>query len=231
MGELNRNLGVAERRAIAAHSTPRLPVVLIMGCGRSGSTLLYQWMCQTGLFWFPSNFISRFYAAPVLGYQIQQMLLDPDLSFGEELSGFTDSNFESALGKTRGWQAPSEFWYFWRRFFDFSEISGGRPQGESLEPTSVFVSELAALQAASGLPIAMKGMIGNWMLRDLDQLLPNVLFIHLTRDTLFNAQSLLLSRQLHSGDSRAPVRLRSRSGCTRGWLDLHAAWRRTCQEE
>ena len=33
-----------------------------------------------------------------------------------------DGGFVSELGKSRGWLAPNEFWYFWRRFLPFQDL-------------------------------------------------------------------------------------------------------------
>src|SRR5690554_4423241 len=94
------------------------PIILIMGCPRSGSTLLLQWLASSGLFSYPSNLIARFYKNPYLGIRAQQALLDFDplnqLDFKE-----TKFDFSSSLGKTKGALGPSEYWYYWRTFFKF----------------------------------------------------------------------------------------------------------------
>ena len=56
------------------------PILFIVGCPRGGTTLLYQYLSYSGLFTYPTNFLSRFYFAPVLGARLQQMLFDVDFA-------------------------------------------------------------------------------------------------------------------------------------------------------
>lgn len=193
---LNERLEPAGDALSRSFEAPRRPVVLIMGCARSGTTLLLQWLASLDLFWYPTNFVSRFYATPAIGRQIQAMLLDDDLAFGQEMEGALTGRQESSLGKTAGWLEPSEFWYFWRQHFfrSATESVDGNP------PRNRFLAELAALEADSGRPLAMKGLIANAQISALDALLPKAIFIHLRRDARFTAQSLLESRVAHTGN-------------------------------
>ena len=61
-----------------------------------GSTLLFQYLAATGLFTYPTNFVSRFYYAPYIGARLQEMLFDADQA--GEISLKTPPDFESTLG-------------------------------------------------------------------------------------------------------------------------------------
>ena len=71
----------------------------------------------------PTNLLSRFYGAPLVGAKIQQLLTDPRYDFRDEILDFSSPiDFTSRNGKTRGALAPNEYWYFWRRFLPFDVL-------------------------------------------------------------------------------------------------------------
>lgn len=195
LSSLNERLAPVGNRVADQHEMPGMPVILIVGCARSGTTLLTQWLASLDLFFTPSNFVSRFYSAPSVGIQIQDMITREELAHGRELDGQELASYDSRLGKTTGWLTPNEFWYFWRRFV-FND-------GERLQDGPRFAAELAAMEAEAGRPLAMKGMIANELIEDLDELLDKVVFIHLRRDPAHTAQSLLEARVAHRGDEKS----------------------------
>ena len=85
LDEISGLLGPVESEVAARYHMPAYPVVLVMGLPRCGSTLTMQWLAASGRFGYPSNLLSRFYAAPYVGARIQQLLTDPQFSFGDEL--------------------------------------------------------------------------------------------------------------------------------------------------
>ena len=198
--ELNEMLEAAQRPVLARYAEPRYPVVLIVACARAGSTLLLQWLAGTGCFAYPTNLLSRFYGAPYIGARIQQLLTDSRYSFRDEFADYTSEvNFTSDLGKTRGILAPNEFWYFWRRFFHFGEIQTLDDDALQKVNAARFLSELAAWEAAFEKPILLKAHIINWIIPFIARTLKKVLFIHIDREPLYVAQSLLESRQKYFG--------------------------------
>jgi len=180
------------------YEAPHHPVVLIMGNPRSGTTLTSQWLSTLGPFAYPSNLAARFYANPYMGARIQQILADADQ--GNQMGLNQELEFASALGKTDGALAPSEFWYFWRRFFHFGEIQKLPDDALAGADGKGFLEGLAGLEAAFGKPVVLKGMIMTWHIRYLDQLLDKVVFLNVERDEFHNAQSLYFARQRFFGD-------------------------------
>lgn len=202
--ELNELLAPTMDRVVARHETPELPIVLVMGCPRSGTTLALQWLASLGVFSYPTNLLSRFYAAPYVGALVQRMLVDPEYQFRDELLGvpYHRPDFGSALGKTTGLLAPNEFWYFWRRHFA-AQPDPWLPAGDCIDRGRL-LAELASLQAGlGGLPFAAKGLMFNWRIPELDALLPRAVFINLRRDPILNMQSLLAARREFYGDIRS----------------------------
>lgn len=199
--KINDTLAPSETQALTQFTVPQHPIILILGCARSGSTLLMQWLANLGCFVYPTNLLSRFYRAPYIGALVQELLTNPELDFHDELHEFhqTGKTFSSALGKTKGVLAPHEFWYFWRRFFAFNEIQRLDDASLRAVDTKTLLAELAAIESVFDKPLAMKGMIVNWNIEFIDHILPKVLFVHIQRAPILNAQSLLESRRSFFG--------------------------------
>jgi len=204
LAELNDALQTAETQLVSAHDarTAAHPLVFVMGPLRSGTTLFMQWLANTGLFAYPTNLMSRFYAAPVVGAKIQQLLTDPRFDFRNEILDFNAPvDFSSENGKTRGALAPNEFWYFWRRFLPFGELDW-LPDDELLARVDrdTLTAELHALTHVFDRPFALKGMILNYNVGFLDAVFENALFVEMRRDPVANVASVLDARQRQFGD-------------------------------
>ena len=195
--ELNDTLWISEKTAISEYGEPQFPILLVVGCARSGSTLLMQWLSDLGIFCYPSNLISRFYKAPYIGALIQKMLTDPKFAFADELKEFKflKIDYKSNLGKTKGVLSPHIFLYFWRRFFNYGEIQKLDESALESIDHKTFLSELAALESVFDKPLALKAMIMNWEITYLNKIFSKFIFLHIKRDPLQNAQSLLRARK------------------------------------
>jgi len=122
LSELNSVLSYTNTQFLADKSEKNSKI-FILGSLRSGSTLFTQWLASSGLVAYPTNLLSRFYGAPLVGAKIQQLLTDPRYNFRNEILDFnSEINFISDNGKTKGALAPNEFWYFWRRFLPFDQL-------------------------------------------------------------------------------------------------------------
>jgi len=198
LAKLNGLLAPLEMRTIRSLASPRHPIILIFGVARSGTTLLLQWLAASGRYSYPSNLLSRFYAAPHIGAMIQQVLTRLDFR-GEVFDFNPERPFQSELGKTRGALAPHEFWYFWRRFL---KPAPGGPRHDAdwkLTNTTALVRELAAIESVFNKPLALKAMIFNWHIPALNARLPRLLCLFIRRQPFFNIQSLLEARQNYFG--------------------------------
>jgi hypothetical protein len=180
---------------------PRWPVVLIVGCTRSGTTLFLQWLASTTRFAYPSNLLSRFYGAPYVGAKIQRLLTDPKFDFRQEFFDLESRiSFESNLGKTRGALEPNEFWYFWRRFLPDRETHYLDERSLAEVDAVKLVAELAAIEDALGKPLALKGNIIRYNVPYVSSILDRVLFVYVKRHPFYTAQSLLKARVKYYGD-------------------------------
>jgi hypothetical protein len=190
--EINGLLGDLKRPAV---SGLKHPIIFVVGCPRSGSTLLMQWIASLGVFAYPSNLVARFYENPYFGVRVQQALYTFDSKkqiIPEQTSG---DAYRSSYGHTTGALAPSEFWYFWRRFFQFGDSQKIENFHTSNQKTTEFVEELARMEQAFSMPLAMKAMILNWNLPELYALFDKCLLIDVSRQPEENAESLYFSRQ------------------------------------
>lgn len=187
-------------RTTAWDRKPSRPVVLVVGAPRTGTTLLLQVVSRLGWFWVPTNLAARFYGHPGLGIRMQQILLDLDAGDQIGLRGQVASTFEAALGRTRGAAEPSEFWYWWRRFYAFTDVQRMSPEQFRQKDHARFLHELDEMIEAAGRPLLMKGMHMNWHLRDLARLSPEFVFVHMRRADAEVARSLLQARRSFFGD-------------------------------
>lgn len=200
IAELAELLAPAERELVVPGEDVRRPLVLVVGAPRSGTTLSVQWLAASGCFAYPTNLLARFSSTPAVGARIQLMLTDPRFALGEELADLGSTpDWSSRLGKTVGALAPSEFMFFWRRFVATHELR--HLSDEELARTRVdeMRASLAALERAFGKPLAMKGMMLQQNLAAFAEMLPRAFFLHVERDPLHNAQSLVAAREAYHG--------------------------------
>lgn len=201
--ELGNDLQPSEKLLLSRYGQAEMqfPLVLVMGPLRSGTTLFTQWLANTGLVAYPTNLLSRFYQAPIIGAKIQMLLTDPRYNFRNELGEFAQqAEFKSENGKTKGTLAPNEFWYFWRRFL----AEPGRDAWSDDElrqsmDTRTMRAELAGMMDVFQKPFAAKGMLFNYNIPFLDSVLDKVLFIQVKRDPLTNVASVLEARRRQLG--------------------------------
>ena len=204
LNDLNSNLAGANENYLK-DSDERFSKIFLMGPHRSGSTLFMQWLANTGLAAYPTNLLSRFFGAPLVGAKIQQLLTDPRYNFRNEILDFnSDIDFSSDNGKTKGALAPNEFWYFWRRFLPFDELDYMLgPELREKANLEGLRDELNCLANIFGKPFAMKAMIMNQNISDLADQFEKALFVWIRRDPVFNIQSALEARKRQYGDINA----------------------------
>lgn len=206
LAELSGDLQISEDRLIGQQTGHfRYPLILVMGPLRSGTTLFMQWLGNTGLAAYPTNLLSRFYQAPIIGAKIQLLLTDSRFNFRDELGEFVQqAEYQSENGKTKGALAPNEFWYFWRRFL--AEPAREVWTDDELRQTmsvATMKSELAGVMDVLQKPFAAKGMLFNYNIPFLDAVFDKVLFVQIKRDITTNVASVLEARNRQLGNEDA----------------------------
>lgn len=180
------------------------PLILVMGPLRSGTTLMTQWLANTGLMAYPTNLLSRFFRAPIVGAKIQLLLTDPRFNFRDELGEFAQqAEYLSENGKTKGVLAPNEFWYFWRRFLaePRRDVWTDAELKKSMD-FSTMLAELRGMIEVFNKPFAAKGMLFNYNIPCLNSVIDRVVFVQVKRDPLTNVASALDARRRQLGDER-----------------------------
>ena len=203
--DINSSLWLSEEVLIRRQAALEMPVILVMGPMRSGTTLFMQWLANTGLVAYPTNLLSRFYQAPIIGAKIQLLLTDPRYNFRDELGEFAQqAEYKSENGKTKGVLAPNEFWYFWRRFLaePGRDVWTDDELRQSMD-TCTLLAELGGMMEVFDKPFAAKGMLFNYNIPFLDSVFDKVLFVQIRRDPVANVASVLDARKRQLGSEEA----------------------------
>ena len=200
--DVNYDLWNAEKLLLSEGSgVLKKPLIVLMGPMRSGTTLFMQWLANTGLVSYPTNLLSRFYQAPIIGAKIQLLLTDSRFNFRDELGEFTQqTEYSSENGKTRGVLAPNEFWYFWRRFL--AEPSRDVWTDEELRQSmdvKTMKAELVGIMDVLQSPFAVKGLLFNYNIPFLDSIFEKVIFVQIKRDIVTHVSSVLDARKRQLG--------------------------------
>lgn len=178
---------------------PLSPLFLVVGVPRSGTTVLMQWLEQSGIS-VPNNLSARFAGNPYFAGLLQRLLTDNRLNFRGELTIPKQPDFfASDYGKTRGLLSPHEFSFYFRRFFPVTV--GEKLTEEQLVRCNPdgFVKGLALFSSALERPIAVKALLIQYHL-DLFLPFPNVHILHVHRDLVENICSLYRHRKIVAGD-------------------------------
>lgn len=172
------------------------PPIFILGCARSGTTVLHQYLVENIKCIYPSNFISRFYYAPYLGGLYYKLFTQLD-ERGELLgkSKLNTADFTSDIGKTEGIHSPNEFWYFWRKHFKINQKGTIDPEAIDEDGVKRFRRSIYALQNLFEGPFITKGLIANNAADLLESIFQDPIFIYIKRDLFDNARSLYEVRE------------------------------------
>jgi hypothetical protein len=184
LAQMNASLETVDESIIkelnsAAEASP----VFIVGLQRSGTTLFNQLLINQFDFAYPSNFLARFWNAPLTA-----LLLQNNLNFQSKVS------YESNLGYTAGISGPHEFGYFWRHWFPWDTFE------DAFQKSSInnekFAALMKALQHMEEKPWIFKNLHKvNFQIETLHQLFPKAVFLYIKRDPLYVMQSTYQSRQ------------------------------------
>jgi len=195
ISEISRLVSPIQEAVNKEYNVPQLPVYIIVGCPRAGTTLISQLLASTSLFAFPTNLLSRFASSPYLGSLVSQMILDPRYQLITEQHSCSDLDLTSNIGKTLGLAGINEFFHFWRRFFPNHDP--GFLTTDDLELVDIYRmrSELASIQSVFAKPFLSKGMMLQFNLNFFCSHMPELRIIHITRNPIFLMQSVYLARK------------------------------------
>lgn len=172
---------------------PELPHLFVFGAPRSGTTLLTQVLAYGLDLGYISNFVARFWLAPIQGIKLGRSLLKH-----EPLP-----SFHSDFGATKSLQDIHEFGYFWRYWLQ-KESMEGIANASSMEKHirwHELTQTLLNIQAQFNRPMMYKNIFGSYhmerLTRELDQ---QALWLYIERDPLDVAMSILNARKKYYSD-------------------------------
>lgn len=184
---MNDTLSSLERRLVANFESPRYPSIFIVGAPRSGTTLLTQLLINSYKIGYINNVIARFWQAPYIGARLAS-------TFKYTIHDSPALELTSDLGATSYYLGPSEFGYFWRRWFKYGETHQlSKKQYDSID-IKFLRQEIGAIESVFKKPLLLKNPVLSLHIRFLADALPKAVFIRCSRESVYTAQSLLLSR-------------------------------------
>lgn len=194
LARMNELLAPAEALLTAKESSPRRPIVFVLGPPRSGTTLVSQALAATRAFGVTSNFVARFWRAPSIGFHLEKSLRP----------AADGQPFRSVRGRTMGASEPHEFGYYWSSWFDLGQPTHclGPEQLDRVDIAGLSKS-IAAMETACGKPLMFKN--NTWFTFQagwLSRRFPTSILVACRRDPFFVAQSIYLQRQALGDVSR-----------------------------
>ena len=199
IAEISELLSGPNEMAMDSLPVSNKPNIYIVGCARSGSTILFQLLAKHLEIAYPTNFLSRFYFAPYIGARLQYLLSNLDIK-KENLAAFSSFNLTSNLGKTEGSLSPHEFWYYWRSKFKLDDL--GYISEIQTDSLNGFLKGINAIKVVFNQGFLMKGLIANSSISKFVNKRPQDIVIYIKRDIRYNAQSLLNARKAFFGNTK-----------------------------
>jgi hypothetical protein len=166
---------------------PAYPPLFIIGAPRSGSTVIYQTLVNCLEVGYFSNLHALLYGMPTIVERCYNARAHLD-----------HKDYESSLGQTRGWNAPSECGEFWYRFYprDSVALTEGNPPQRNLARLAKIVSRLTAMRSR---PFLLKNLYCSLRLPSLNKAFPEALYLVVRRDEIATGHSLLAARRSRFG--------------------------------
>jgi len=160
------------------------PPIFIISLPRSGSTLLYLLAVRKFRLSYFSNFAMACPASAGL-------LTTFGAPFGACGGG---ACLDNSFGETRGWSGPNQGYRTWNLWFPTDR--------DFIEPSAIPAAHRRKLRQTVGLveKAARAPFINKWQrnatrVQSLHAVFPEAVFLHLRRDSLLTAQSILLARR------------------------------------
>ena len=187
----NRYLHDREKKEYADHSIHH-PFIFVIGAPRSGTTLLAQTIAHGLDVSYIDNLAARFFMAPLHGMRFSKAV------FGKERR----TDHRSDYASTQELSDIHEFGYFWRELLQkkgFNDITYCKEREESIDWDHVR-SVLASMQRECGGPMVFKNIMGGYHMKRLRESLGKVFFVHIVRDEMDSALSILGARRKYNVD-------------------------------
>lgn len=184
-------LDILNNELISAHDTLINPDVddqvsiHVIGAPRSGTSLVTQYLVSALDLAYPSNLFAAFYRVPLFGVEFVKRFLTEN----------SISNFESNFGRTVGPFEPHEFGYFWNMHLKYDDFQGKASSHEQHVDWKNLNLILNNIAASFDKPVVYKSFLLGFHAKRMIRENPKTLFVHVERDIVENAMSLLKFRE------------------------------------
>ena len=171
----------------------RIPMLLVGGTPRSGTTLMLQLLANAFGVTYPDNVAARLWGAPYFALAVSR-------SLKSQIGAAGGVAYESVAGITPDAFGPHDFGYFWERFFPLGENAYVTQEAIIECDEDRLMDELAAMFVAGGRkPILFRGMLHTIYADYFSKLFKDCLFIDMHRDPADIALSMLKMRNERYG--------------------------------
>ena len=171
-----------ERRAYQSAPPRRLPVILVCGPPRSGTTLLLQALIQNLPVAYFDNLTALFPRSPITANRLFSRVISRN-----------PMGFRSYYGRTDHLSGSNDGLQLWDRWLGADRSRA--PSELRPEQREAMVRFFNAFEAWSGRPLVAKNNNLNGSASLVAEVLPNCYFLCLTREPVFLARSLLRARR------------------------------------
>jgi len=185
---LDRLLEPFEAQRLRGSGDTFLPIVLIVGPPRSGTTLVYQVLSQH----LPVSYFDNW------GAMFPRSTISASMFF-KRSSERPASTFHSYYGNTAGFRGVNDGFHVWNRWLGSDRYSV--PDDLDSDTRKDMRRFFAAWSKAFGRPLLNKNNRNTLCMALLASVLETAVFIVVTREPVYAAQSLLLARKHIQGDA------------------------------
>lgn len=196
LSPLDLCLEVAESRRLRSTRAPMLPLVLVVGAPRAGTTLVYQVLARYLPVTYFTNLSALFPRSPLTASRHFQ-----------RGSRTTRADFHNYYGTTAGLAGPNDGFHVWNRWLGTDRYRG--PETLTEHAIADMRQFFAAWTGTFDRPLLNKNNRNADCVALLGRILPEAVFVVVRRDPVAVAQSLLIARQHIQGDKRRKWGVRS----------------------
>lgn len=191
INELNERLSEVQGNVNRELIHSSLPTTYIIGCPRSGTTALMQYLSTTGCWSYPTNFLTRFSQSVYIGSLVQELLFNANFGLIKD-NNVTD--FKSDYGRSYGALNSNEFFHFFRRFFPNNDIRFLTTDELNKVNIASLLKEIDSIVLAQQKPFLTKGLMLQYNLDFFSNLMPSNIFLYIKREAKFVMQSIYKAR-------------------------------------
>ncbi len=168
------------------------PPIFIMGPARSGTTVIYQSIIYS---------LDVCYFFNIMDSKLFKYIPEYIAKIAKNYNINADIKFTSYYGKTEGFFGPSQGINIWNRWFKIEkELNEIGKCYLSDNDISEMRNTLNFITNLSRVPFVNKWNGHNVHLLTLDEVFPNAVYLRVKRDSVLNAQSVLIGRRELKGD-------------------------------